>query len=163
MFRHLVNFFLLVLPPSRLFGLRRFILRICNVEVGSNVCFCGGGWIYGRGNLSIGDDTWLSPRIIIYTHEAVNIQIGSNCDIGPEVSFVTGSHYIGDKTRRAGTGCAAPIVIGDGCWIGAGSTILGGVTIGSGCIIAAGSVVTKSISDNTLSAGVPAIAKRELI
>ena len=34
-----------------------------------------------------------------------------------------------------------PIVVHDGCWIGANSTILPGTVIEKGCVIAAGSVV----------------------
>ncbi len=51
---------------------------------------CGRGWIYGRGRLSIGNDTWLSPGVIFHTHLDAPIIIGSNCDIGPSVEFITG-------------------------------------------------------------------------
>ena len=54
------------------------------------------------------------------------------------------------------------VAIGDGSWIGAGARILGGVQIGRGCVVAAGAVVTRSVPDNTLVAGVPAVPKRSL-
>jgi maltose O-acetyltransferase len=79
---------------------------------------CGRGWVYGRGLLSIGNNTWLSPGVIFYTHLEAPIAVGSNCDIGPAVEFITGGHIIGFCSRRAGQGTAKPIVINDGCWIG---------------------------------------------
>lgn len=123
---------------------------------------CGRGWIYGRGQLCIGSDTWLSPGVIFHTHLDAPIVVGSNCDIGPTVELITGGHIIGTASRRAGTGTAKPIVINDGCWIGAGSRILGGVNIGSGSVVAAGSVVVRDVPANVLVAGVPAVVKKDL-
>ncbi|CAN1550895.1 WbbJ Acetyltransferase (isoleucine patch superfamily) [Burkholderiaceae bacterium] len=162
MFRHLINTLLFVLPPSRLFGLRHFLLTLVGVTLGNNVKYCGRAWIYGRGQLIIGDDTWLSPATNIYTHTDVTIRIGVRCDIGPGVELIPGSHVVGTSSRRSGTGTAKPITIGDGCWIGAHSLILGGVIIGDGCIVAAGAVVTKSMPPNSLVAGVPAKVKQAL-
>lgn len=48
------------------------------------------------------------------------------------------------------------IVIEDGVWIGAGSTILLGVTIGKGSVVASGSVVTKDVPPLCVVGGVPA-------
>ena len=150
------------MPPSRLFVLRRFLLGLSGVSVADDVCFCGGGWIYGPGILQIGKGTWLSPACVFHTHKVASIRIGERCDIGPGVEFVTGGHSIGTVNRRAGAGKANSIEIGDGCWIGARSIILGGVRIGVGCVIAAGSVVTRDVPSNVLVAGVPARVKRKL-
>jgi maltose O-acetyltransferase len=162
MIRHLVNLFLALLPPSRCFALRCVLLRWAGLELEPDVKFCGRGWIYGRGRLLIGDATWLSPGVIVHTHAEVDITIGSRCDIGPGVEFILGTHKIGSANRRAGEGAARPITVGDGCWIGARTLILGGVSIGEGSIIAAGSVVTHDVPPNTLGAGVPASVKRQL-
>jgi maltose O-acetyltransferase len=160
--RHFGNLILSVLPPSRLFWLRSILLQFFGVDIGEKVSFCGRGWIYGRGTLSIGNRSWLSPGVIFFTHVEAPIVIGTNCDIGPGVKFVVGSHEIGDSNRRAGKGTANPITIGDGCWLGAGCLILGGVSIGPGAVIAAGAVVTKDVFANTLVAGVPAIEKYKI-
>ncbi len=162
MIRHFLNFLLRCLPPSRLFALRRWLLRRAGIDLADDVSFCGGGWIYGPGRLSIGAGSWLSPGVIFHTHVHAPITIGRQCDIGNGVEFVPGSHLIGPSDRRAGEGTAQPIKIGDGCWIGARSIILGGVSIGAGCVVAAGSVVTRDVPDNMLVAGVPAHIKRQL-
>jgi maltose O-acetyltransferase len=162
MWRHLVNIFLYFLPPTRLFVLRRMLLRSANIEIHDGAHLCGKSWIFGPGNLVIGSKSWISPGCTFYTHSSAPITVGKDCDIGHEVSFVTGSHQLGNEERRAGTGSAHPIIVGDGTWIGARSTILGSVRIGKGCMIAAGSVVISDIADNVLAAGVPAKVKRNL-
>lgn len=160
MLRHLFNILLWLLPPSRLFLFRRIGLKFAKVEVAKDACVCGRGWIYGRGRLHIGNNTWLSPGVIVHTHLNAPIDIGSNCDIGPGVEFITGGHVVGTSSRRAGEGFAKSIIVNDGCWIGAGAKILGGVTIGSGAVIAAGSLVIRNVPPNVLVAGVPAIVKK---
>lgn len=162
MIRHLINLLLWGLPPTRLFAFRRFMLRIARIGVARNVSICGQGWFYGPGELRVGESTWLSPGVIIYTHADAPISIGDRCDIGPFVRILTGGHEIGSRARRAGRGTAKPVTVGDGCWIGANTLILGGVTIGAGTIVAAGSVVAGDLPDNCLAAGVPAKVKRVL-
>ena len=54
------------------------------------------------------------------------------------------------------------IVVHDGCWIGANSTILPGIVIEIGCVIAAGSVVKGLLKSIRLYAGVPAKEIRQL-
>ena len=162
MWRHIVNLLLLLLPPTRLHAVRRIMWRSAGVAMDSNARLCGGGWIYGPGELRIGRDSWLSPGVVLYTNASAPIAIGAGCDIGPYCTILTGSHDIGPTSRRAGAPTANPVSIGDGCWIGARSTILGGVTIGAGCVVAAGSVVTADLPQNVLAAGVPARVKRQL-
>jgi maltose O-acetyltransferase len=138
------------------------LLRCAGLNLANTVCFCGRSWVFGRGSLEIACGTWLSPGAVFYTHKDAKVIIGSKCDIGPDVTFVVGSHLIGNSQRRAGAGTAKSIIIGDGTWIGARVTVLEGVTIGNGCVIAAGSVVHQDIEDNCLAAGIPAKIKRRL-
>ena len=115
--RHLVNIVFMFAPHSRMFGLKTVLLSAVDIDIDKTVKFCGGGWIYGRGNLIIKKGTWLSPKSIFYTNFDAPIEIGENCDIGPGVKFMTGSHKIGSSLRRAGEGFAKKITIGDGTWI----------------------------------------------
>lgn len=85
-----------------------------------------------------------------------SIKIGKNVDIAPRVCIVSGSHnidMIGDHS--AGPGSGGNIVIEDGVWVGANSTILPGVTIGKKSIIGAGSIVIKDIPSYCIAVGNP--------
>ena len=87
------------------------------------------------------------------------IEIGKYCHFATNVTMIAGSHNNDDFAPKSNQ----EIIIGPGCWFGAGVTVLGGVKIGKGCIIGAGSVVNKDIPDFSIVAGVPAriIKKRE--
>ena len=90
------------------------------------------------------------------------LEIGDNCDIAPEVTFLTGGHKIGDAERRAGEGVSYKIKIGNGVWIGGRSTVLNNTEVGNSCMIAACSCVNKNVEDNSLVGGVPARLIRKL-
>src|SRR5690625_5137976 len=91
-----------------------------------------------------------------------SVTIGERCNIAMDVSFVTQSHQLGASSRRAGSVTAAPIVVGDGVWIGTRAMVLPGVTIGRGCVIAAGAVVSCDCEPDGLYAGVPAKRVKDL-
>ncbi len=78
------------------------------------------------------------------------------------VHFINSSHKIGNKERRAGTGCTEKIIVGDGCWIGADCTIMSGVTIEEGTIIGVGFLVLEDCISNAVYAGRPAKLSRKL-
>lgn len=91
------------------------------------------------------------------------ISIGKDCDVAPRVLLVTGTHEVlVDSHRAAGKGYSLPIKVEDGCWIGAGSTILGGTEIGRCSIVASGSIVKGSFPPRSLIGGVPAKVIRSL-
>lgn len=91
-----------------------------------------------------------------------DIVIGNKCNIAMKVTFMNSDHDVTDSERRAGMYHPKPIIVGDGCWIGANSLIMPGVTIGNGVVIAAGSVVTKDCESDCLYGGVPAKKIKEL-
>jgi len=72
---------------------------------------------------------------------ASDVTFGERVAVGQFCRFITGTHEPGGPEHRAGATVIRPIVVGDGVWIGACSTILPGVTIGRGSVVAAGSVV----------------------
>lgn len=72
--------------------------------------------------------------------------IGKNCTVLPRV--LLGKKYPGIKTPN--------IIIGDNCYIGTNTTILGPVKIGNNVTIGAGSVVVNDIPDNCVVVGSPA-------
>lgn len=91
-----------------------------------------------------------------------NVEIAQNCDLGPNVKFITGSHEMGTYNRRAGKGKTFNYTIGKGTWIGADSIISNGAVIESGVVIGAASLVTKRCDKNCLYYGIPAKKIKEL-
>lgn len=150
-----------LLPETRCFGIKRFMLRTAGAEIGKNVRISSSALFIGSGNLYIGDNTWIGPRCIISVSSS--IKIGSNCDIAPNVYIGTGTHEITPtKDRIADIEISRDIKIGNGCWLCVNSSILPGVIIGEKSVIAAGAVVTKHIDKMTLVGGVPAKLIKEL-
>lgn len=64
--------------------------------------------------------------------------------------------FVQNNENVTGVGIFKPIVLKEGCFVGAGSIILPGVTVGKNSIIGAGSIVKRSIPDNVVAAGNPA-------
>lgn len=55
-----------------------------------------------------------------------------------------------------------PVVLDEGCWIGANATILNGIKVGRCAVVAAGAVVNRDVEDYTVVGGVPARVIRRL-
>lgn len=87
------------------------------------------------------------------------IRIGREVMVGPGVTLITSGHPVPPAERREYI-TAAPIVLGDNVWIGAGVTVLPGVTIGRGSVVGAGAVVTGDVPENTLVTGPAATVRR---
>ena len=95
-------------------------------------------------------------------HGNGTVTIGDNCDIAPDVTFLTGGHQMGDHSRRAGKGESYHITVGSGVWIGGRVTLLLNTSIGDGSMIAACACVPKDVPADTMVAGVPAKVMKEL-
>lgn len=137
---------------------KRKLLNAIGHEIGEGTKVVGPVRLYGK--LHTGKNVWLGTNFTI--HGLGNVYLGSNCDIAPDVTCLTGSHEIGTHERRAGQGVTQDIVIGDGCWICARSTLVGSCHVGNGSIIAAGAVVNAEIDSNSIAGGIPAKVIRKL-
>ena len=158
---HFANLVSAILPQTRGFGLRRAMYRASGVTLGAGVKI-NGGVVFQYPNVSIGSSTWIGRRSEFACSPRGAVLIGARCDVSQDVLFVTGSHEIGPSDRRAGSGLNQSITVGDGCWIGARVTILGGTELGVGTVVAAGAVVTGVFPPNVLVGGVPAKVIRSL-
>lgn len=138
--------------------LRYWVYKICGLNIKSYRispnCFFSGN------KVSIGRKTFINYHCFFDNSDS--IEIGERCAIGYEVMFCTSTHKIGESQQRANTPYGLPIKVGNGCWIGARSTILAGVTIEHGCVIGSGTVVIKDCKANGLYVGVPAKRIRDL-
>ena len=153
---YLVNLLMKLIPSTRCFGLKRILLTWAGATIGLDVKCASESAFLTQGKLKIGDFTWLGHGALFIGGDA-EISIGANCDIAPRVCFVSGSHEISyDGPRVAGKGFSLPICIEDGCWIGAGSIILGGAHVGKNSIVAAGALVKGKFPERCVIGGVPA-------
>jgi Acetyltransferase (isoleucine patch superfamily) len=142
----------------RYWSIKRSLLNWAGVKVGVGAKVVAPLRIFG--DLEIGENTWVGTGLTI--HGNGSVFIGNNCDIAPDVTFLTGSHEIGCSGRRAGKGKSFKIHIGEGTWIGARSTIMGNISIGRGCVVGASSLVNKILEDNVMVAGIPAKVIKKL-
>ncbi len=89
--------------------------------------------------------------------------IEDNVRIGPYVRILTATHEIGPSQQRGLIEVLGkPVSIRDGCWIGAGVTILPGVTVGRGCVLTTNSVIFEDTEPDGMYAGNPARRVRDL-
>lgn len=169
---------------SRIFLQNKYALRINHIgkdsKVGLLYNFLNGKYI------SIGDRTAIGRYARFLCYDKFNgkkynpkIQIGNNCIFGPCITILSSDLIkIEDNVAFAGyitlvnenhgmdvenilpfykqTLTSAPIIIGEGSWIGERCVVLPGVTIGKKCVIGSGSVVNKSIPDYCIAVGNPA-------
>ena len=147
-----------LLAGTRHFSQKRKILNWAGFKIGEGTKVVGP--VYCTAELRIGRNCWIGRDFSVDGNGTV--VIGDNCDLGPNVSFQVGGHQIGTSERRAGKGVIFQTVVGNGCWICANSTILGGVTVGDGCVVAACGCVAGDVPPNVLTGGVPARVIRHL-
>lgn len=105
--------------------------------------------------ITLGADVWVSFAASggCYIQGRNGIEIGDHTIFAPGVKIISANH---DPDRLGEWLPADPIVIGQGCWIGANAVILPGVRLGDRCLVGAGAVVTKSFPGGSVLGGVPA-------
>lgn len=157
----LVVYSLLFRPLPYFIGkrLRRWLLKAFGARMGGKVSFYPSVRVWAPWNLQLGSYVAIDDEVNLYSVD--KITIGTKVAISREVFVCTAGHDISVPSRPLTT---APVVIGDGVWIGARAIILPGVTIGEGAVVAAGAVVVKDVEPWTVVGGNPAkfIKKREI-
>jgi len=135
--------------PNRL---RCAILRWFGADVGQNVLIRHRVRVQWPWKLSIGNDSWVGTDAELYNID--NIRIGSDVCISQHVYVCTGSH---DRRSPSFEFDNGPIVLEDGVWLCARSTVLRGVTIGANSVVGATSLVTRDVPPNSIVRPPPAI------
>lgn len=111
-------------------------------------------------HVTLGDNVYANFNLTLV--DDVEITIGSNVMIAPNVVIATAGHPILPALRREAAQFNLPVVIGDNVWIGAGALIMPGITIGDDTVIGAGSVVTRDIPAGVVAVGSPCRIVREI-
>jgi putative colanic acid biosynthesis acetyltransferase WcaF len=144
-----------VFPISKL---KVFILRLFGAKIGSNVNIKPQVYVKFPWRLQVGNNVWIGEKVWI-ANEA-NVTIGNNVCLSHECLILSGGHNYSKVTFDV---YANPIIIEDGAWLGAQSSIGGGIIIGSHAVLAMKSVANSNLEPYSVYRGNPAIKIRERI
>jgi putative colanic acid biosynthesis acetyltransferase WcaF len=102
--------------------------------------------------LSIGDYTWIGEEVWI--DNLSDVMIGNNVTLSQGAMILTGSH---DHTKTTFDFISMPVVLEDGCWIGARAVVYGGVTCKSHSILGINAVAESNLESYIIYKGNPAV------
>jgi putative colanic acid biosynthesis acetyltransferase WcaF len=131
-------------------SLKSTLLAWFGAKIGKGVVIKPRVNIHFPWKLIIGDDVWIGEEAFLLNFELLNI--GNNVCVSQRAFLCGGNHDFKDPTMPYRNG---PIILEDGCWIGAGCFVGPNVTVGVDTIVAAGSVVSRSLPNNGIYKGNP--------
>jgi maltose O-acetyltransferase len=113
--------------------------------------------LYGNGEISIGEHSYVGIGTSIQATEETKVIIGTHCQISHNVRIYTES-LIADHDFSSAPipSYKGDVLIGDYSWIGANVFINPGIVIEHNAVVGANSVVTRDIPANEIWGGVPA-------
>lgn len=124
------------------------------IEIGEDVVFGPSA------NVKIPDKGIVGNRVAIGVNFIcqTNMEIGDDCLLSSNVSFIGNDHHIDESTSMffSGRANASKIILLGNNFIGFNATLLGDIKVGRGAIIGACALVIKDVPDNAVVAGVPA-------
>lgn len=147
-----------IFAGAYLFEAKRWLLNGIGYSLGEGTKVVGP--VYSPGKLKTGSNCWLGRNLTI--HGNGTVEIGDNCNIAPDVTFLTGGYTMNVQKSEAGEDQRASISVEEGCWVGTGAILCQNVAIGKGCMIIPGTCVMNHLPDNTLVGGVPARVMKKL-
>ena len=109
--------------------------------------------------ITVGDDCYIGPACQFHSVKAISL--GNGCVLSDQVYVSDVGHSMGPRAGLITDQAViskGPLRLGQGCFVGFGSTILSGVLLGRHCVVGAHSVVTRSFDAYTMLAGNPARA-----
>ena len=112
---------------------RVYIQNPDNLILGDYVHIGSGGFFHALGGIKIGDNTYISRNLLIYSE---NHNMNSSSFIPYDNSYIY-----------------KPVTIGNSVWIGMNVTITPGVTIGDGAIIGMGTTVSEDVPAGAIVVG----------
>lgn len=141
-----------------LFEVKRKLLNGNGYSLGEGTKVVGP--VYSPGKLKTGRNCWLGRNLTI--HGTGSVEIGDNCNIAPDVTFLTGGQATDSQEGEAAEEQSPSICVEEGCWIGTGAILCQNVTISKGCMVIPAACVMKNVPENTLVGGVPARIMKKL-
>lgn len=152
-------------PATLAFWIMRSIVRF--LRMARVRLMTGGRLKFGRNAyIAKGSDLYIPDRAVLGNNVSIganffvqtNFEIGDDCLISSNVSFVGNDHdiYGGRSSYFSGRFPPSSVVLEGNNFVGFGSTIVGTVRIGKDSVIGAGSLVIDDVPPNTVVVGVPA-------
>lgn len=138
------------------YGVRRGLLRLFGARIGRNCRLRASVLIEQPWNLTVGAESSIGDRAIIYCLGPVTI--GNGVSISQGAHVCAGTH---DFTRGDMPLLRPPIVIEDRAWICADAFVGPGIRVGQGAILGARGCAMKDLDPWMIYAGNPAKGLRE--
>jgi putative colanic acid biosynthesis acetyltransferase WcaF len=155
-----INAFLLQRSWMPLSGIRVFLLRLFGAKIGKGVIIKPKVNIKHPWMLEIGDYTWIGEGVWI--DNLGQVKLGSNVCVSQGALLLCGNHHYKKSSFDLIVG---NIILEDGVWIGAKSTVCPGVICHSHALLTVGSVATRNLDAYTVYQGNPAqpVKKRIIV
>ena len=156
---YVVNACVFMNPVIPFSGFKVFLLRLFGAKIGKGVVIKPSVNIKYPWLLSIGDYSWIGEKVWI--DNLAEVRIGKNVCLSQGSFLLCGNHNYKSTTFDLQV---KKIILEDGVWIGAKSTVCPGITCFSHSVLSVGSVATKNLEAFTIYQGVPAqkIRMREI-
>ena len=128
------------------------VLKLFGAKIGKNVVIKPRVNIKYPWHLEIGDHTWVGESV--WLDSLGKIKIGNNVCISQGAYICTGNHDWSDPAFGL---FVKQVIVEDGVWIGARTTVLPGVILNPHSIVTSGAVISKSTEAYGIYSGNPAV------
>lgn len=128
-----------------------FLLKMFGAQVGKGVVIKPKVNIKYPWKLTVGNHVWIGEKVWIDNLDQVTLQ--DHVCLSQGALILIGNHNFKKSTFDL---MIAPVVVEEGAWVGARSTVLGGATIATHAIIAVNSVAPKKTEAYGIYRGNPA-------
>lgn len=153
---YFTNVLFFINPLNPVSGLKVMLLRLFGARVGKGVVIKPSVNIKYPWFLEIGDHTWIGENVWI--DNLAKVKIGSNCCLSQGSMLLCGNH---NYKKSSFDLIVKPIILEDGSWVGARSTVCPGVRLRTHSILTVDSVATETLEAYSLYKGNPAVKIRE--
>lgn len=133
-------------------GIKVFFLRLFGARIGKGVVVKPAVNIKYPWKLSVGDYSWIGEEVWI--DNLSEVRISSSVTISQGAMILTGTH---DHTKVTFDFISNPVVLEEGCWIGARAVVYGGVTCKSHSILGINAVAESDLDTYIIYKGNPAV------
>jgi len=146
-------------PMNPFSGVRKTVLRMFGAKIGKNVNIKPSVNIKYPWLLTVGNNVWIGENVWI--DNLGKVSIGDNCCLSQGAFLLCGNH---DYKKTGFDLIVKDIILEEGVWIGAKSTVCPGVTCKSHAVLSVNSVAVSDLEAYSVYQGNPAekIRTREI-